>query len=1049
MRPRKLTMCAFGPYAGEQIIDFTLLGGRNLFLITGPTGAGKTTIFDGICFALFGKASGQERDGQNLRSHFADRGTLTAVELEFELRGRQYWVRRIPRQLKPKMRGEGFTEQAPEAEFRELTAGSITVSGINEVDTKVSDVLGITYEQFRQIIMVPQGEFRKLITTESKEREEILRKIFGTYRYLLVQEKLVERSKALEAELRGMQAELGRRVQGVDTTGNELLASAAANPSYDMNVVVSALDQAVEEDAGRDKELSEAVEANGRLAVAKQQEIFQAEENQKKFIARDEALKRKLALEGRQSEVELKKETLARARKAESLKGIEEIRRDWRDRVTSAITQKELSEQSETMCRNALESAEIRLRLEQDREEERSSLLTQQVKLQGLKEKAALFETVAGELATGTKNVKAAEEKNEAGKKQLNASRSEFASVQSELELARNAAMEHLRIKGEWEKAKGTVSQLEKLKEADAERMRLRQEFNRYRQQLEKAGQLVQAAEAEYEKAQAALIRGQAGLLAARLADGEPCVVCGSTHHPNPAATASDIPSEAALKMLADKLKQTKEAYEKTKGLYDQTMASGQKQKEFIVTLLEGLESELKEAAVAACNENQLKTWLEETIGAVRESYIELEKSVGSLAFRMGRETELAGKLAEGARQIEFFEKQGEELQKEYTDSVAGLKSAKDRYAQMENELPADIRSQQALDNKLKEITKQFETLKLTLEKAQQDFQACKDAFVKAETGKEAAQKALDDAQHELKATDVKYGTAIAAAGFENEAAYLNAKRTTEETAELEAEITEYQQQLRSVGDNYARAVKELEGLVWADTQPLRDQLNTIQAEIDQQNQLRTIVYARQQRNKESLTYIRKILKDIEKTEGQYAVVSELARVAKGDNEQRVSFERYVLAAFFHDIIATANIRLGKMTAGRYEMRRIGVKGKGAAQSGLELEVVDYYTGQARHVKTLSGGEGFKASLALALGLADVVQSYAAGVSLETMFVDEGFGTLDPESLDSAIDCLIDLQHSGRLVGIISHVPELKDTIDARLEIQAGKNGSNAQFKVG
>jgi exonuclease SbcC len=609
--------------------------------------------------------------------------------------------------------------------------------------------------------------------------------------------------------------------------------------------------------------------------------------------------------------------------------------------------------------------------------------------------------------------------------------------------------MDHLRVSGEWEKSKKIELQLTKLKEADEVRMRLRLEYNRFRQQMEKDGQLVQAAEEAFEKAQTALIRGQAGLLAARLVDGSPCAVCGSTRHPKPAVLAEDIPTEAALKNLAEELKQAKEAYDKSKGQCDRTMASGQKQKELVAALLDGLEGEIKESAATAFNADGLAVWLEENIVKSRESSQVLEKAVASLVSQMKREKELSDKLTDGAKQIEILEKQGIELQTAYTEYFAGLQSAKDRLAQLEADLPPDIRTQQRLQAILDETSRKLETLKLALEKAQQAHQKSLIEAGKAETGKVAALKVLADAQQELTAAEGKYLAAVAAAGFADETEYLNAKRTADETAKIEADITEYQQQLRSACDHYDRAIKDLEGLVWVDAQPLKQQLEEIQAETDRLNQARTVVYARQERNKESLARIRKILKDVEKREGQYAVVSELARVAKGDNEQRVSFERYVLAAFFHDIIATANIRLGKMTAGRYEMRRIGVKGKGAAQSGLELEVLDYYTGQARHVKTLSGGEGFKASLALALGLADVVQSYAGGVSLETMFVDEGFGTLDPESLDSAIDCLIDLQHSGRLVGIISHVPELKDTIDARLEITAGKNGSSAQFKVG
>ena len=238
-------------------------------------------------------------------------------------------------------------------------------------------------------------------------------------------------------------------------------------------------------------------------------------------------------------------------------------------------------------------------------------------------------------------------------------------------------------------------------------------------------------------------------------------------------------------------------------------------------------------------------------------------------------------------------------------------------------------------------------------------------------------------------------------------------------------------------------------GVQLVETAPLQQQLAELKLEMDRRSEQAAVLYARQKNNRENLAQMAGLKSAFERGVAQYAVASDLAKVARGDNSQRMSFERYILAAYFDEIVAAANLRLAKMTAGRYEMRRIDEKGKGGGQFGLELEVLDFYTGKYRHVKTLSGGEGFKASLALALGLADVVQAHAGGVSVDTMFVDEGFGTLDPESLQSAINCLIDLQRSGRLVGIISHVPELKDEIGARLEVQTGNGGSAARFVIG
>ena len=251
MRPHKLTLSAFGPYAAEQVIDFDQLGGRNLFLITGPTGAGKTTVFDAICFALFGRASSMERDGAALRSHFAAGDAETFVELEFSLGDKRYRVRRSPWQLRPKKRGSGLTESEHDAEFKEMVAGSVTISKPAAVDPKVVETLGLTYEQFRQIVMVPQGEFRKLITAGTREREDIFRKIFGTEQFLLIQNKLFDKAKLLEQELKSLQGQLEQTVRRIEPADDDELGGLLASPPYDVAGVLVGLEQLLSRDEAR------------------------------------------------------------------------------------------------------------------------------------------------------------------------------------------------------------------------------------------------------------------------------------------------------------------------------------------------------------------------------------------------------------------------------------------------------------------------------------------------------------------------------------------------------------------------------------------------------------------------------------------------------------------------------------------------------------------------------------------------------------------------------------------------------------------------------
>ena len=308
------------------------------------------------------------------------------------------------------------------------------------------------------------------------------------------------------------------------------------------------------------------------------------------------------------------------------------------------------------------------------------------------------------------------------------------------------------------------------------------------------------------------------------------------------------------------------------------------------------------------------------------------------------------------------------------------------------------------------------------------------------------AEKHLADKQHELNYEREIFVKNLAEQGFEKYGMYAASKRSEGEIRRLEAEIRSYREELRSVSDRLKELTDLLADVKTPDVEGLKSELAKLGIAIEELNQKRNDLFVKKRDNEEIYYRVEQLNENMKLLEERYKLIGHLYEITKGQNNFRVTFERYVLAAFLDDILREANVRLRKMTSGRFQLLRKTDRSKGNAQSGLELLVFDQYTGQERHVKTLSGGESFKASLSLALGLADVVQNYAGGVSLETMFIDEGFGTLDPESLDHAIEALMDIQSSGRLVGIISHVPELKERIDVRLEVFAGQTGSRTEF---
>jgi exonuclease SbcC len=1048
MRPHKLTLGAFGPYAAEQVVDFDQLDGRNLFLITGPTGAGKTTVFDAICFALFGRASSMERDGAALRSHFAAGDAETFVELEFSLGHKRYWVRRSPWQLRPKKRGSGLTESEHDAEFKEMAAGSVAISKPAAVDPKIVETLGLTYEQFRQIVMVPQGEFRKLITAGTREREDIFRKIFGTEQFLLIQNKLFEKAKLLEQELKSLQGQLEQTVRRIDPADDAELAGMLSSQPYDAAGILAGLERLLGRDEIGAAALKDELDRLASRLQDKQKELFQAEELQRKLTARDAAAEAKLQLENRKAEIEAQRQQAERARKAATVRGAEENRQEWAARRQDR--QNKLSEAAETLQQAVRQLAvtEAALADERQRDPQRAELQANQTRLEGLVGKVANLDGRRSKLAELARQAEQAEAALVQQQQQMESHKQALLACQAELEQARAAVAEAPALQQRRDAAETSQTQIDKLGVALKELAGLAERFQEAKQLLEQAEQRREQAETAFEAARNLFLQQQAAVLASRLQPGSPCPVCGSSEHPQPATAAGDAASEAELKELEQTQKTARSEAEQGKRQFDGIAGERQKQQLTADLLLDALAAGLRHAFDRIAQPDQL-AWLREARTALQTELRELRQRLLQLEQLKQREQQLAADIDGKQRLTEQLEQQAKQLTEAQSELLVAVRAEQELLRQLEAELPESVRTQESLAEALQRNRAELQALQAALEQAAEARANGDLKRVKAETAKAAAQTALDEAAAECVRVEEKFQAALVEAGFADAADYVGARLEAAELLRLETAITDYFEQLRSACDNFARIDAELAGVRLVEIAPLQQQLADLKQEIDRRNEQAAILYARQKSNRENLAQLSGLKSAFDGGAAQYAIASDLAKVARGDNSQRMSFERYILAAYFDEIVAAANLRLAKMTAGRYEMRRIDEKGKGGGQFGLELEVLDFYTGKYRHVKTLSGGEGFKASLALALGLADVVQAHAGCVVVDTMFVDEGFGTLDPESLQSAINCLIDLQRSGRLVGIISHVPELKDEIDARLEVQAGNGGSSARFVIG
>ncbi len=894
MRPRRLTMRAFGPFAGEQVLDFSVLGDRRFFLIHGPTGAGKTTILDAICFALYGETSGGERSGEQMRSDHADASTRTEVILDFSLGDRALRVHRMPRQRRPKLRGDGFTEQSPRATLWDRSAagggrtdarggdeGTVLASRWSDVTAAVEDLLGFKADQFRQVVVLPQGRFRRLLSAGSREREEILETLFATDRYRTIQERVAEAA-----------ARLKREVQDVERARAVVLDQAQVETEADL----SRLRRQVEE---------ERAEVEARLETLR--------------IARTEA--REAAERGRRHAALLREKTLARTALADRGERREEMA-TIRAEVEAARRAAPLVPLRDELVRHEERLAAQRARLARTREDRRRAAEALQ-----------------------SAEARRKHEQGEARQRRRVAARS---LAQGLDDLARELA----RLQTLRREATAAAARSEGLGRRLASDQAVRDALRRELAALEDRW-----------------LGGQAAVLAATLERGAPCPVCGSREHPSPARPPGDLPTEQDVESRRRTLAELEEG-------------------------LERLRQEEREAAAAA-------------------------EAAASRAQELGQRFADA---AQRARAADLGD--GPDLPPSL-DSGTALREARDRAR----------RHADGLDRALERAREEAH-------RAETELEALGSAVALLEEDVTSLVQAHDDARASLAAR-------LADAGFEERAALDAAIRGEAVLDTLTGTLERYDADLAAAADRLRRATEAAAGIEPPDTEGLTAEAEARERAYTDAVRLHEGLSGRLERIDDWSRRLKDADERCEALRRRHTVVGHLAELATGRNPRRMTFQRFVLAFMLDDVLRNASVRLRQMSRQRYSLRRNTAVADRRSHGGLELEVDDAFTGVPRPVATLSGGEGFLASLALALGLADVVQATSGGVRLDTVFVDEGFGSLDPEALDLALRALLDLQRGGRLVGVISHVADLAEHIDARLEVRPRDRGSAAEFVLG
>lgn len=1023
MRPIVLKMTAFGPYKYTETIDFRDLKEHRLFVISGKTGAGKTTIFDGICFALYGLASGEDRtDTEALRSQFADDSEQTTVELTFDIHQKRY---RVLRQVAYRKKGNKSKSLARCELYEESGGQSIPVTDrqiATEVNEKIVELLGFSHSQFSQIMMLPQGEFRKFLTSDTADKEKILRKIFKTEPY----EKLVDRLKE-KKDRAGAAYE--RERHAIDTVIHQIPAKLPVRESLLFEELASEhrnhhqLMAGLQEECTYHQQQSAAQHTRYTALYAQHDQMQERlhaarllNEQFNRLHSRNEQLKQ---LQSRQGQMEALEQTLQAAERAARLEDLEQQLADneaeWK-RKTAGHEEAQLALQE---ISRQLKEAAVSFEEESDRDHERQLGKEELLKLRellpavsGLEEERSELRALENLCRQYTRQIEEQYEWAEAQQEKLASLQRSVTKLEEGLECYEE-----------------TVDQLT----AAAEINRLLQEYKMRHKDWESAASRKKIAKKEadeqseiYQELEERWIGGQAAELAASLSDGEACPVCGSTHHPGKAVGGEQSVSR-------NRLDEAKQSSARKEQAYHSVAAEEQQLRQQTVILQEELESRGIEPNREIVKEIEE---LEQKVNRLRSDREKLKKT-------KEEQHRLQAELEGLQTRIKQQEEEQRTKQGELTTKRALFEHTLAR-------VPEHMRDLAALKKELHEKERAVRTLEDRWKKVQEQLQEAKLQHTKKESEEQSAAMAIVEAKEKAGLIRSAFMQRLEDLGFDSREQYIQLKLPLKERQDIQQRLQEYSQALHAT----EAAVKELQAAVRdkepQDTEAIALQVDQLKEEYEQAFTAYNESLAFMQAAEGLLGQLEAGRSRVAELEKTYGRITDLHDIVRGQNRLKISFERYIQIEYLERIIQAANIRLRDVSNGQFELVRSGRQASHGKQSGLGIDVHDAYTGQTRDVKTLSGGEKFNASLCLALGMADVIQSFQGTVRMETMFIDEGFGALDEEAIQKAIDTLMALQQSGRMIGIISHIDEMKEAIPATLQVTKMKEGySKTKFVLG
>lgn len=915
MRPLNLTMSAFGPYAGVQMLDMAQLGAEGLYLVTGDTGAGKTTIFDAICYALYDEPSGASRDARMMRSTYADVDTDTYVELTFDHMGKTYRVKRNPSYERRKKKGEGTTLQDAAAELY-LPDDSV-ISNRTKVNSYLQELLGVDREQFSQISMLAQGEFKELLVAESGDRQKIFSKLFHTSRYFVLQKRLQDETRKLQSERDDMKKSIEQYISGIVFGEDDPLGigvQKAKDGQMQIDEVITLIGKLIETEKARtdsyEKQIGTLETRVGELDTL----IGKAQQTEK---ARVQLEKAHLELANVQNDRTAAEAELNRTK--EALSETEELQRQ------AAVINNELPdyEKLDEKRKNITDEEQLLQRQNEQAEKGRTLVAGKQRIIEKLKMDQA-------QLADAGEKIVA-----------LTASREKMAD-----------AVDYLngisRLLVEYHRRKQTVAKAQKQYLLDNEIYIEKQDM--------------------YEHLSSLYRNAQAGILAKDLKEGQACPVCGATEHKLLASLPKEAPTDAQLddaKKDADRAR-------------DRANASATDAKVKLASVMEIRNSIIEQAGRKFDDPEDidgLPEKVEKNIGYYNEKIAKTDRQIEAERKRVSRRDELAAKLPQEEEAFAGMQVKLAELERNISALTAKIVSDREQATELAAGLR--FRNRSEAETKMNEILGRAKKL-----------------------------------QNSFDAAEKRYNAVI-------------------------QDIKTLEGQIKALTDTLESAEKLELARLEEDKNAARDELGRIRLLMQDGN-------SRIRANETAMANISRKSDELLAKEKKYVSVKSLYDTASGNvsGKNKINLEAYIQMSYFDRIIQRANLRFLKMSDGQYELGRVTDSSDKRSQIGLDLCVVDHYNGSRRDVKSLSGGESFMASLSLALGLSDEVQASAGGIQIDTMFVDEGFGSLDTEkTLPQAYKALVSVTEGRKLVGIISHVTELKEKIDKQIVVEKDRTG--------